>query len=63
MRRNPQGKVITLMFFNKGTSLENLLRSFACLTKGDMLAIKYNKKVFFFYIYIYKGISFFYIKV
>ena len=48
MRRNPQGKVITLMFFNKGTSLENLLRGFACLTKGDMLAIKYNKKVWHF---------------
>ena len=26
-------------------SLENALRSFACLTKGDVIAIKYNEKV------------------
>ena len=26
--------------------LESALRSFACLTKGDMLAIKYNNKVY-----------------
>ena len=26
-------------------SLENILRGFACLTKGDMIAIKYNDKV------------------
>ena len=25
--------------------LENILRGFACLTKGDMIAIKYNDKV------------------
>ena len=26
-------------------SLENALRSFACLTKGDIIAIKYNERV------------------
>ena len=25
--------------------LENMLRSFACLTKGDVISIKYNEKV------------------
>ncbi|PIK36599.1 putative ubiquitin fusion degradation protein 1-like [Apostichopus japonicus] len=33
--------------FTSGGSLENVLRSFACLTNGDLIAIKYNKKVEF----------------
>lgn len=31
---------------NPKAVLENVLRSFACLTKGDLIAIKYNKKVY-----------------
>lgn len=31
---------------NPKAVLENVLRSFACLTKGDMIAIKYNKKIY-----------------
>ncbi|XP_030372108.1 ubiquitin fusion degradation protein 1 homolog [Scaptodrosophila lebanonensis] len=31
---------------NPKAVLENALRNFACLTKGDVIAIKYNKKVY-----------------
>lgn len=31
---------------NPKAVLENGLRSFACLTKGDVIAIKYNDKVY-----------------
>ncbi|XP_071849622.1 ubiquitin recognition factor in ER-associated degradation protein 1-like [Apostichopus japonicus] len=31
---------------NPKAVLENVLRSFACLTNGDLIAIKYNKKVY-----------------
>ena len=30
--------------------LENALRSFACLTVGDIIAITYNKKVSYMYL-------------
>ncbi|CAH3032855.1 unnamed protein product [Porites evermanni] len=31
---------------NPKAVLENALRSFACLTKGDVIAIKYNEKIY-----------------
>lgn len=31
---------------NPKAVLENCLRSFACLTKGDVIAVKYNQKIY-----------------
>ena len=51
MMRYSGGKGMVLIFYctllslTSLTSLESKLRSFACLTKGDVIGIEYNDKV------------------